>query len=151
MDFDFYQLPVFRDISSESLILFERLMETYHCPTGTYVIRQDTPADYLYMVLRGTVEILFKPFDEVPITVSHIEQGGIFGWSAVIGKGKYTSSAIAIVELDAVRINGYELRILCAGHPQAGREILNSLANAVGSRWKDAHEQVKLILEQGMK
>jgi CRP-like cAMP-binding protein len=151
MDFDFHQLPVFRDISNESLIMFEKLMETFHCPSGIYVIQQDTPADYLYMVLQGAVEILFKPFDEVPITVSHIEQGGIFGWSAVVGRGKYTSSAIAINELDAVRINGHELRRFCADHPQAGAEILNSLANAVGSRWKDAHEQVKLILEQGMK
>jgi CRP-like cAMP-binding protein len=151
MDFDVHQLPVFRGLNDEHLRLVEILMETYHCPAGAYIIRQDSPADYLYLILRGAVEISFKPYDGVSLTVSHIESGGIFGWSAVVGSGKYTSSAIAIGDLDAVRIHGRDLRKLCADNPDAGGKILNSLANAVSSRWKDAHEQVKLILEQGMK
>ncbi len=151
MDFDFHKLAVFRGLNEEHIRLLERLMETYHCPAGTYIIRQDSPAEYLYLVLQGSVEISFKPYDGLPITVSHIEPGGIFGWSAVVGSGKYTSSAIAIGDTDAVRVNGHELRKLCAENPDAGKEILNSLASAVASHWKDAHEQVKLILEQGMK
>lgn len=151
MDFDFRHLPVFRDLDAGQVVLLEKLMETYHCPAGMYIIRQDTPADYLYFVLHGAVEILFKPFDEVPITVSHIEAGGIFGWSAVVGRGSYTSSAIAIDDMNAVRIHGHELRKFCSENPEIGKVILNNLANAIGPRWKDAHEQVKLILEQGMK
>lgn len=151
MDFNFHQIPVFKGLKDEQLGLLERLLETYHCAAGTRVIQQETPADYIYLILRGAVEISFKPYDGVPITVSHIESGGIFGWSAVVGTGKYTSSAIAIEELNAVRLHGHELRKFCVTNPDAGKEILNCLANAVSSRWKDAHEQVKLILEQGMK
>jgi len=79
-----------------------------------------------------------------------VEPGGLFGWSAVIGSEKYTSSAIAIEPLEAVRICGGELRKLAENDPDAGQEILNSLAGAVSARWKDARQQVKLILKKGM-
>ncbi len=87
----------------------------------------------------------------MPITISHVESGGLFGWSALIGSEKYTSSVIAIEPLEAVRIRGDELRKLTRENPEAGQEILNSLADAISTRWKDAREQVKLMLESGMK
>jgi len=150
MDFHFRRLPVFADLRDEHVKLLESLVETVQCDAGEFVIRQDAPADFLYIIIKGKVQISFKPYDGIPITVSHVERGGLFGWSAVIGSEKYTSSTIAIEPLEAVRIRGSELRKLSAENPETGREILNSLANAVSARWKDAHEQVKLILKKGM-
>lgn len=151
MKIDSHRLPVFANLHEEHMQLLEALIETVTYPAGHFVIRQDAPADYLYIVVSGKVQISFEPYDGIPITVSHVEPGGLFGWSAVIGSEKYTSSAIAIEDLKAIRIHGDELRDLSAENPEAGRAILNSLANAVSPRWKDAHEQVKLILEKGMK
>ena len=70
---------------------------------------------------------------------------------AVVGSEKYTSSAIAIENLETMRIRGSELRKLCIDHPEAGKEILERLASSVSSRVQDAQEQVKSILKQGMK
>ena len=83
--------------------------------------------------------------------MTHVDAGGLFGWSAVVGSRLYTSSAIAIADMECFRIRGDRLRNVCIEHPDAGREILNCLANTVGSRWKDAHEQVRSILNHGMK
>ena len=93
----------------------------------------------------------YKPYDGVLITISHVEKDGLFGWSAVVGSEKYTSSAIAIENLETMRVRGSELRKLCMEHPEAGREILARLASSVSSRVQDAQDQVKSILEQGMK
>ena len=82
--------------------------------------------------------------------MTHVEKGGLFGWSAVVGSKNYTSSAVAIGALEAKRIKGSALRKLCIDHPEAGKEILESLANSVSSRWKDANEQVRAILAQGL-
>lgn len=150
MDLSFQRLPVFANLREEHIKPLETLIETITCSAGEIVVRQGSPADYFYIILKGKVQISFKPYDGSPITVSHVEEGGLFGWSAVIGSERYTSSAIAIESLEAVRIRGEELRKLSAEYPEAGREILNSLAEAVSARWKDAHEQVRLILEKGM-
>ena len=131
--------------------LLQPSFEQFSCPAGTTVITQGSTADFLYLVLSGKAEVSFKPYDGNPITVTHVEKGGLFGWSAVVGSEKYTSSIIAIEDLETVRIHGNQLRKLCVEHPESGRLILEHLANTVSSRWKDAHEQVKSILSNGMK
>lgn len=131
--------------------LLKPLFEPYACNAGVTVLQQGKPADYLYLVISGAVEMTYKPYDGVPITISHVEKDGLFGWSAVVGSEKYTSSAIAIENLETMRIRGSELRKLCADHPEAGKEILERLASSVSARVQNAQEQVKSILEQGMK
>lgn len=131
--------------------LLKPLFEPYACSAGVTVLQQGKPADYLYLVISGAVEMTYKPYDGVPITISHVEKDGLFGWSAVVGSEKYTSSAIAIENLETLRIRGSELRKLCADHPEAGKEILERLASSVSTRVQNAQEQVKSILEQGMK
>lgn len=145
------RVPTFKDMNEEYVTLLRPLFEQYSCRSGAIVIQQGENADYLYLVINGKVEVSFKPYDGVPITVSHVGKDGLFGWSAVVGSGIYTSSVTAIEDLETFRIHGNELRRLCMEHPEAGREILERLANAVSSRWKNAHEQVKSILVNGMK
>jgi CRP-like cAMP-binding protein len=101
-------------------------------------------------VIDGKVDMSFKPYDGNPMTISHVGKGGLFGWSSVVGSDKYTSTAIAIEDLRAYRVHGSELRRFCLEHPEAGKDILERLADGVSSRWKDAHSQVKSILFQGM-
>jgi CRP-like cAMP-binding protein len=144
-------VPIFKNLDEKYMDLLKPLFEPYSCNAGVTVLKQDTPADYLYLVVSGAVEMSYKPYDGVPITISHVEKDGLFGWSAVVGSEKYTSSAIAIEDLETMRIRGSELRRLCVEHPEAGKEILERLASSVSSRWQDAHAQVKSILEQGLK
>jgi CRP-like cAMP-binding protein len=130
--------------------LLKPLFRPYSCHSGETVIQQGKPADYLYFIISGKVEVSFKPYDGHPITVSHVEKDGLFGWSALVGSRTYTSSVIAIEDLESIRIQGSELRKLCMEHPEAGKEILEQLANVVSSRWKNAHEQVEAMLLNGM-
>ena len=144
-------MPIFKDMNEAYSNLLKPLFEPYSCRSGIRVIEQGQPADYIYLIIDGTVDISFKPYDGNPMTVSHVGKGGLFGWSALVGSSAYTSSVTAIEDLETVRIHGSELRRLCIEHPEAGKEILERLANGVSSRWQNAHEQVKSILLNGMK
>ncbi len=143
-------IVVFEALDEEQMDLLRPLFESFSCSAGRVIFKQDTPADYLYFVLSGKVEVSYKPHDGHAITVSHVEHGGVFGWSAVVGSENYTSSTVAIENLEAYRLRGSELRKLCTEHPEAGRDILERLAKGVSSRWNNAYEQVKSILHQGM-
>jgi len=144
-------LVIFKQLDDQYMELLNPLFETFKCASGTTVLQQGAVADYLYVIVEGKVEISYKPYDGTSITVTHIEKGGLFGWSAVVGSDKYTSSATAIETLETLRVRGRDLRKFCVDHPEAGKEILEQLAKAVSSRWRDANEQVKSILEQGLK
>jgi CRP/FNR family transcriptional regulator len=126
------------------------LFETFSCQPGTTIFQQGDQAEFLYLVIDGKVDMSFKPYDGIPITISHVGKGGLFGWSALVGSEKYTSSAVAIENVEAVRVHGSDLRKFCQEHPEAGKDILERLADGVSSRWKDAHKQVKSILFQRM-
>lgn len=148
---DLNLVPAFEDLNDEYMGLLKPLFEPFSCPAGSVILQQGAPADYLYLILKGTVEMSFKPEDATPITISHVEKGGWFGWSAVVGSKKYTSSAIAVDDLETIRIHGNELRKLCMEQPEAGKVVLERLASNVSSRWKDAHQQVRSILAKGIK
>lgn len=148
---DLNLVPAFETLDNEYVDLLKPLFEPFSCRAGSVILRQGAPADYLYLVLNGQVQMSFKPDDGSPITIAHVEKGGWFGWSSVVGSRKYTSSAIAIVDLEAIRIHGNELRKLCVEQPKAGKVVLERLADNVSFRWKDAHKQVQSILAKGLK
>ena len=143
--------PLFHGVDDEHIALLQPLFERASFHAGAKVIEQGALADFIYLIENGAVEISYKPYDGEPITITHVEVGGLFGWSALVGSHDYTSSAVAIEDLEAMRMRGSDLRKLCTEHPEAGKVILDRLASAVSSRWKDAHEQVKSILESGIK
>jgi len=145
------RISILKYVSKENVELLKTLFEPYSCQSGEIVIHQGDQADYLYLIVNGKVEVSFKPYDGIPITVSHVGKDGLFGWSALVGSHTYTSSVTAIEDLETFRIHGSELRKFCMEHPEAGREILERLANVVSSRWDNAQEQVKSILVNGMK
>jgi len=145
------RLTIFGDMNKESIELLQPLFEPYSCSSGDTVIQQGERADYFYLILNGKVEVSFKPYDGMPITVSHVGKDGLFGWSAVVGSQTYTSSVTAIENLETYRIHGDDLRKLCVEHPEAGKQILERLATVASSRWKNAHQQVKSILVNGLK
>ncbi len=144
------QLAIFKELDKNEMNLLGPLFEPFSCQAGTVILEQGAPAEFFYFVTSGTVEMLYKPYDGNPITVTHVEKDGLFGWSAVIGSERYTSSAIAIQDVKAVRVQGSELRKFCMEHPEAGKDILERLADGVVSRWKDAHKQIKSLLAQGI-
>jgi len=144
------RIAVFKNMNDRYTNLLQPLFQSYSCRSGETVIQQGKPADYLYFIVTGTVEVSFKPYDGTAITVSHVGKDGLFGWSALVGSPIYTSSVRAIEDLETVRIQGTELRKLCVEHPEAGREILEQIANVASSRWKNAHDQVTAMLVSGM-
>ncbi len=144
------RVAIFKELDENQMNLLRPLFEPFSCQAGTLILEQGRPAEFLYFVISGIVEVSYKPYDGSPITVSHVEKDGLFGWSAVVGSEEYTSSAMAIEAVEAFRVHGSDLRKFCVEHPEAGKDILERLADGVASRWKDAHKQIKSLLVQGI-
>ncbi len=140
----------FEDLDEDTLRLLDPLLEYYTCQAGSVIFEQGEPAHFLYILLRGTVVLRYKPYDGPPINLIQIQPGGVFGWSSVIGNPNYTSGAIAREEVEAIRLRGVYLRRLAMHHPKAGQVILDRLARRVSNRWEDATLQVRAILEEAV-
>jgi Fe-S cluster biogenesis protein NfuA len=143
-------IPLFRDLTPEQQKLIEPLFEVYTCPADTVIFEQGDEVMHLYLILRGKVAIQYKPYDGPPITLTQLSKGDVFGWSVVTGSKHYTSGIVAKEHVEAIRVRGSALRQFCVVHPETGMILLDKLAEIVSPRWKNAHIEVKSILQQSM-
>lgn len=143
----FTRIPLFQNLEPAQISILRTLFENYSCAPETLIFKQGAPAVHLYLILSGSVQIQYKPYDGPPITITHLSDGDIFGWSALVGSPHYTSSIVSETDVKAVRIRGLDLRELVNEHPETGRIILDQLAQGVSSRWKNADKQVQSILK----
>jgi len=115
------------------------------------LFKQGQAADMIYFLLKGKVVIEYKPYDGPEITVAHIEPGGVFGWSAALGRRNYSSAAITITDVEVFCISRKHLSEIYHRDPETGIILLETLAGGIAKRLNSTHEQILAILTQGMK
>ncbi len=147
---DLAQLSIFHDMPSEQLDTLDPLLELIHFQQGELIFEQGRPADFLFILLSGQVEVHFKPYDGPPLTVARIFPGGVFGWSAALMRDAYTSSSMAVEEGEAYKISGCTLRALCEREPDLGTDLLSRLASGIAQRLNNTHTEIVNILTSGL-
>jgi CRP-like cAMP-binding protein len=143
-------LPLFEGLAEADLGLLATLVQREECAQGTVVFEQGARANKLYIVIAGKVEVRFKPEDGELLTVASLERGGVFGWSAALGRRRYTSGAVTVEDSRLLSIKGDKLRELCESNPQTGVVILERLAGVIAERLRSTHKHVVAMLHQGM-
>jgi CRP/FNR family cyclic AMP-dependent transcriptional regulator len=144
-------IPLFQDLDPAQTALLKPLFEEFTCPADTVIFEQDTPAIYLYLLIKGEVAIRYKPYDGPTITLTRLRVGDVFGWSAVVGSAHYTSSIISESEVEAIRVRGDHLLKLSSDAPETGKVVMDRLARVVSPRWGNAQAQVQSLLKSDQK
>jgi CRP-like cAMP-binding protein len=144
-------IPLFQDLDPAQIELLKPLFEQFCCPADTTIFEQDTPAIYLYLLIKGEVAIRYKPYDGPLITLTHLSEGDVFGWSAVVGSPRYTSSIISETQVEAIRIQGSHFLKLFSDAPETGKVVMDRLARIVSPRWQNAQAQVQSLLNSDQK
>jgi CRP-like cAMP-binding protein len=132
-----------------------QLLAPYFAPqtwvAGTVIFEQADYAEYLYLLVSGEVTIRYKPHDGPLMTVTRVQPGGIFGWSAAMNNPAYTSGAVCSLDSEVLRIRGTDLRTICDKHPDLGTIILDRLAGVIAERKHSQQATVTSILANGMR
>lgn len=150
-EYNFEHLPLFQGISGEQLEQLRLLFVPGDYYAGTVLFEQGDPALYFYLVLIGEVAIRYKPEDGQPILITRIRTGGVVGWSAVIGRRRYTSAAVCTEDARLLRIRGSDLQAFCEREPEIGRLLVDRLAQVVAQRSEITYPQIMALLENGIR
>lgn len=140
-------IPLFQGFNTLQIEIIKPLFEEYVCSANTVIFEQGDLAKYIYLIIKGEVAIHFKPYDGPSLTLTRLRSGDVFGWSAVIGSTKYTSSIFSESQIEAIRIRGDHLWALASDHPEIGKTIINRLALIVSPRWENAHSQIQALFD----
>ncbi|MCS7011874.1 MAG: cyclic nucleotide-binding domain-containing protein [Anaerolineales bacterium] len=152
MDLKAYSsLAFFNGLSAADLEVLGPYFWSKRYVAGTVIFEQGERADIVYLMVSGGVTIRYKPLDGPPMIVTHIQPGGIFGWSAAIGNQNYTSGAVCSMDSEVLCIRGADLRYLCETNPHLGNLLLERLSSVVAERKLKRQQEVSLLITQGMR
>lgn len=152
MDFKKYaSLAFFRGLSASDLNALAPFFTSCSYVAGTLIFEQGDRAENLYLVATGEVSIRYKPDDGPAMTVTRVQPGFVFGWSAAMGNTNYTSGAICSLDSEILYIRGDELRQLCRQNPGIGDVLLDRLSAVIADRQRSRQGQVTSMLADGMR
>jgi CRP/FNR family cyclic AMP-dependent transcriptional regulator len=141
-------LPLFEGLTDEQLEQIRSFLKLGHYCAGETIFQQGDKAEKLFILLKGDVKIVFKPYDGPPLTVARITPGGIFGWSSALGREEYSSAAISISNTDIFYFLGENLESICDIKNDTGIIFLKKLAEAIAQRLKSTRKEIFNMLLQ---
>ncbi len=128
------RLSLFQGLKPEHL---QRLAPLFHhaaFPAGAHVFAQGDEASDIYVLESGEVRIEFYPSDGGCLNIATIVPGGFFGWSAALGRPRYTSSAVCTAGAAVLVAEGEQLRAVMRADAELGAVLLERMAQVVASR-----------------
>ena len=108
---------------------------------GDKVFCVDDPADYFYVLIQGKIRLLVGQSGQGAYISDQI--GEAFGWSALIGREKYSATCICDQTAVLLRFDkGHVLRLLDQDMESAAI-FFKHLAGALGNRLLHLYQTVK--------
>jgi CRP/FNR family transcriptional regulator, cyclic AMP receptor protein len=109
-------------------------------PTSTRLLREHSPADHLWLVCSGVVQLDFHvPGGDVPI--ERIGADGVLGWSCLVRPFRSSVGAFVVEECKAVELRAGPLRELIAEDPMFGLEFTTRVLSVASQRLRVARER----------
>ena len=102
--------------------------------TGDYLVRENDPADYCYLIVEGRAVIETHRHNQPPSPLLTLSSNEIIGWSWLIPPYRYQFDARAVTDLRTVRLDGRCIREKCEDDPALGYQLLKRVAAAMASR-----------------
>jgi CRP-like cAMP-binding protein len=85
------------------------------CTVKTYkasdiIFEKGNPADCLYILEEGRIDLLLKKADNLVYTLD--STGEVFGWSSIVEKGVYTSTATCAVDTSVLCVSKKDIEAI---------------------------------------
>jgi CRP-like cAMP-binding protein len=143
-------ITVFDGLNQDEINHLRSLFVLKHFYKDDIIFEQTSEAVYFYILSKGKILIQYKPYDGPSLVVANVLPGDIFGWSSMLQRDGYTSTAVAAESSTAYQARGRDLLDLCAHSPASGAIILQRLAGIISTRYKGAQGEIGDILRSGM-
>lgn len=144
------RLKLFDGFSQDEQDELKSIIEQVRFSTGDTILRQNQQAVHLFILVNGEVEIIHVPYDGPALTVGKLTSGGVFGWSSILGRKTYSSSAIVNTDCEVYRIPAYKLQRFCEQHHESGVVLLEKIAMSVAQHPARAHDQIMQMIRVAM-
>ncbi len=140
--------PFFGTLGDPQLKAVAMIAEELSFEAGDMLFEIERPAETLYLLAEGSVELYYVVTDEYDpklrkeYYVSDIGPGEVFGISALIEPFQYTSRVQAASACRVLQIKGAALRALCEVDCKLGYGLMRQIARTALERLHDTRIQL---------
>jgi len=96
--------------------------------------REGDRNDSFYVVHRGHVALEMRLPARSRTRILTLGPGDMLAWSALVGDGTMTATAVALDDVELVELSGADLTARCRADPALGFKLMRSLAAALAKR-----------------
>ena len=143
--------PFFAGLDQGTLKSLAMTGEVIAAKEGDWLFEEDNPAQALYVVQAGSVEIriALDAMRTRHAIVCSLGKGEILGWSSLTEPYMYRTGACASTAARLAKLNGPQFRQLMDAHPDVGYMIMRRVASIVASRLDDLSVCLASLVEGG--
>lgn len=121
-------------IPTKLLSLLLPLAHSRQYPPGTVLFKEGEHYLDFHLILDGHVRLDMCVPIRGRIPLLTVGPGDVLAWSALLAKGRMTTSAIAMNPVWTAAFEGPRLQQLCEAHPELGYHVMKQLATALSQR-----------------
>lgn len=89
------KIPLFRSLNRAELLSINQWTDVIHVAPGNFVVKEAQPADAMYVVLSGTIEIFTLDPNGNAVILAKLKKGDYFGEQALMPDSKGKRNAFA--------------------------------------------------------
>ena len=137
--------PYFGAVNDDALKEVAMVSEEINAAAGQQIFAEDDPAENLYLLMEGEVDLQYTLGSGELRTVDTLVAGDLMVWSALVEPFKCT--AVGTVRKDAklIAINGPKLRELWENNLDLGYRMLISVTKLLATRLEGARVQLATL------
>ncbi|MCP3979404.1 MAG: Crp/Fnr family transcriptional regulator [bacterium] len=136
------EIHFFKAASEDTFKTLSMVSEEITLDAGTEIFTRGEPAEFLYFLTRGEVEIQYNAESGARCTVDRIGPGDLMVWSAVVEPHVHTSFGVAKTDGEAISVDADRLRQLMREDHDFGQSLMSKLVQVVASRLTGARRQL---------
>jgi CRP-like cAMP-binding protein len=143
----FRKSPFFTPVEEAQLIRLAMISAEEAYQTGEVIFNEGAPADKLYLVISGAVELrMCIDASDRTIPVEIIEPGEVVGWSTLVAPYEYTASGEARTSTRVVAIDSVLLRQFAEEDYALGCHLYRQVASVIAQRLHDTRLRLASLL-----
>lgn len=105
-----------------------------HFSAGTVLFREGAHNPNFFLIREGRVALDMNVPGRGPVRILTLGLGDMVAWSAMIGSGEMTTSAVILEDTELVVCQGEELLRLSESNHEFGYQLMNRVAAALSHR-----------------
>ncbi len=139
------QVPIFTNLKLKELAEVEKIMHRRKYKKSEPIIRMGDPGLGMYIIAKGSVDIIEENEKGGSKTLANLEDGCFFGDLALLDESPRSASAIATEECNIIGFFRPDFLDLLDRKPKLGIKVLLALAKTIGERLRRTDEMLMKI------